>query len=57
MMDRRAPYSPPDCLPTDVREPWDAEPSPTAARSVFAFLVCGAVVAGLIAAFIAIATS
>jgi len=52
-----APHVPPDCPPVNVREPWDAEPSPTAARWTFALLVCGAIVAGLLAGFIAIARS
>lgn len=52
-----SPYSPPDCPPVNAREPWDAEPSPTAARWTFALLVCGAVVAGLVVAFVFIARS
>ena len=57
MIDGLSPYAPPDAPPVNAREPWDAEPSPTAARWTFALLVCGAVVAGIVAAFIAIARS
>lgn len=68
-MTRRAPYSPAEVgadeylarsalpPPPDIGQPWDAEPSPTAARWTFALLVCGAVVAGLVVAFVFIARS